>query len=42
MDTLNTNGDAVADHSDCGADTDIANADKIDSVNVNCETVNKT
>jgi Ca2+-binding RTX toxin-like protein len=41
-DTLNTNGDAVQDHSDCGANADVANADKLDSINVNCETVNKT
>jgi hypothetical protein len=38
-DLINTYGDGVADTVDCGADTDIAYVDSIDST-TNCETVN--
>jgi Ca2+-binding RTX toxin-like protein len=41
-DTLNTAGDGNQDKSSCGSESDVANADKIDVVNADCETVNKT
>jgi len=40
-DTLNTNGDALKDNSSCGAGADTANADKVDVVAGDCETVHK-
>ena len=41
-DTLNTAGDGKADKTSCGSASDVANADTIDAVNADCETVNKT
>ena len=41
-DTLNTSGDALQDQSSCGTGTDVANADKLDGVSVDCETVHKS
>jgi Ca2+-binding RTX toxin-like protein len=41
-DTLRTAGDGSGDHSSCGTGADVANADKIDSVDADCETVNKS
>ena len=41
-DTLNTSGDALQDQSSCGTGTDVANADKLDGVGVDCETVHKS
>ena len=41
-DTLKTVGDGVKDQSSCGGAIDVANADTIDTVNADCETVNKT
>jgi Ca2+-binding RTX toxin-like protein len=41
-DTLKTVGDAVKDQSSCGAAIDVADADAIDSVAADCETVNKS
>ena len=41
-DTLNTNGDALADNSSCGTGTDTANADTIDTVAADCETVHRS
>jgi Ca2+-binding RTX toxin-like protein len=38
-DTLNTSGDGLKDNSSCGAGTDIANADKLDAIAPDCETV---
>ena len=40
-DTLKTVGDGVKDQSSCGGAIDVANADTIDTVNADCETVNK-
>jgi hypothetical protein len=41
-DTLTSNGDATKDSSTCGAGGDVANADTIDVVAADCETVNKS
>jgi Ca2+-binding RTX toxin-like protein len=41
-DTLNTSGDALQDQSSCGTGTDVANADTLDGVSVDCETVHKS
>ena len=40
-DILNSNGDATQDKSMCGAGADTANADKVDTVAPDCETVHK-
>ena len=40
-DTLNTTATGCKDQSSCGTGTDVANADKIDGVGVDCETVHK-
>ena len=41
-DTLTSNGDATKDSSTCGAGGDVANADTIDVVAADCESVNKS
>jgi Ca2+-binding RTX toxin-like protein len=41
-DTLKTVGDGVKDSSACGNGVDVANADTVDSVGGDCETINKT
>jgi Ca2+-binding RTX toxin-like protein len=41
-DTLKTVGDGVQDTSACGTGIDLANADQVDSIGADCETVNKT
>ena len=40
-DTLKTVGDGVKDFSLCGNGVDVANADQIDGVSADCETINK-
>jgi hypothetical protein len=41
-DTLKTVGDGVKDASSCGNGIDVADADAIDAVLGDCETINKT
>ena len=41
-DTLNTGGDGLKDSSSCGTQADIANADKLDAVAADCETVKRS